>query len=282
MAQESAAYSADSIRVLEGLEAVRKRLGMYVGSAGERGLHNLVFLAAEWAGDEVLAGRATRVEVALGADGGVRVAYDGVSPDLDARLTVLTAGRPRGLGYVPIQTFGPGLAVVNALSRRLVTDVGSDTTAITFWPDPDIFETTQCSFDTVADHCRSVALLNHGLDITLTDGDRSDHFHFPEGVRALVAILDEQEPSAAPLHPDVISFERNDPSAFGASGAMEIAFRWRASGPPERVRSFANSQPTHGDGSAPESLSPSTRTPGKRVCSLRLIPTSPPTVSAKP
>lgn len=247
MAQESTAYTADSIRVLEGLGAVRKRPGMYVGSTDERGLHRLVFTAADWAMDEVLAGRATRVEVALGADGGVRVAHDGVTPDLDARLTTLTAGRPHGLGYVPLQSFGSDLAVVNALSRRLVTETGGAMTAITFWPDPDTFKTTQCSFDVVAEYCKDMALLNHGLDVTLADDRRSNRFHFPDGVRALVGFLDEREPSSAPLHPDVISFEQSDPAAFGASGAMEIAWRWRDSGP-EQVRSFANSQLTRDGG----------------------------------
>lgn len=171
------------IVVLEGLEAVRKRPGMYIGSVGERGLHHLVLAAAEWALDEILSGTASRVEITLTADGGFRVADDctgpavrhaghGDGPPLETRLTELWCGAPpadrRSLfgGY-----FGVGLAVVNALSSRLTAEVRRDGgrwmleykqgvpvgvpartgpadasgTMITFRPDIEIFETLEFS-----------------------------------------------------------------------------------------------------------------------------------------
>jgi DNA gyrase subunit B len=235
MSQEPT-YDASSIQVLSSLEAVRKRPGMYIGSTTERGLHNLVFEAADWAVDEVLAGRAGRAEVTLLDDDGVRVFNDGPSPGLDLQLEVLMCGQGPMLG-------GLGLVVVKALSRRLITEQEGGT-AISFWPDPDIFETTVCSFDVLADRFRELAMLNRVLDVTLIDErrhfePRSLRFHYPDGLRSMVAFLDEQEPSAALVQEDVISFEQDD--------QIEIALRWRASGP-ARLKSFANSMPTAGGG----------------------------------
>ena len=278
---EDRTYSADSIVVFEGLEAVRKRPGMYIGSTGERGLHRVVFEAAGTAMDEIIVGRGSRVEVTVSADGGVRVADDGPGipfeaegdagePGLEGRLTELRAGR--GRGYT-IHSFGLSLAIVNALSARLIAEVRRDGrrrvqhyvrsvavgppadagpaddtgTVITFWPDPDIFQTTEFSFSVLAERFRELAWLNPGLDVSLVDERRmperaSARFHFPDGVSGLVAFLDEQV--SALVHPDVISFEQDDPQI---SGRVEIALRWRESGS-ERVHSFANSVPTRGGG----------------------------------
>ncbi|MBS2534657.1 hypothetical protein KGQ20_17950 [Catenulispora sp. NF23] len=277
---EDRTYSADSIVVLEGLEAIRKRPGMYIGSTGERGLHWVVFEAANRAIDEVLGGRAGLLEVTLTADGAVRVGDDGPGlpfegggddePGLEEQLTRIGVGRRPGPA---IHAGWMDLAIVNGVSGRLVaevrregrrrvqeyvrsvavappTDAGpaDDTgTVITFWPDPDIFQTTEFSFSVLAERFRELAWLNPGLDVSLVDERQtperaSARFHFPDGVRELVAFLDEQ--LSAPVHPDIISFEQDDPQI---SGRVEIALRWRDSGP-EHVRSFTNSAPTRGGG----------------------------------
>lgn len=283
VSQKSVKYDASHIQVLEGLEAVRKRPGMYIGSTDERGLHRLVFEAAGRAMDEVVAGSASRVEVALMPDGGVRVADDGPGvpfegrgevgdPGLEAQLTRLMVGRgPSSPRHLLLSSFGLGLAIVNALSSRLVAEVqregvrrvqeymrgvvvappadatnasGTGTT-ITFWPDAGILKTTECSFDALAERFRELAFLNRDLDVSLRDerrpaDPRSARFRSPGGVREMVAFLDGQ--TAALVHPDVISFEREDARM---SGTMEVALRWRRSGQ-ERVRSFANSAPMLG------------------------------------
>ncbi|MER6199493.1 DNA gyrase subunit B [Streptomyces sp. NPDC001586] len=209
MSEEAVRYDGSHIQVLEGLEAIRKRPGMYVGSTGERGLHQLVYEVAGRAVNEVLAGHAGSVEVALMSDGGVRVTDDGpgipveaagsvgAGPDLEALLTRPYAGaEPGGRHAVPMSLFGTGLCATNALSCRLTAEVrragvrwvqeyvrgvaltpptiagpatGTGTT-IAFWPDVGIFGTeTQCSYAVLADHFRQLAFLNRCMDITLTD-----------------------------------------------------------------------------------------------------------------
>ncbi|MFC5890524.1 ATP-binding protein [Kitasatospora sp. CM 4170] len=280
MSEEPTAYDASMIVVLEGLEAVRKRPGMYVGSVGERGLHHLAFEVAERALDEILGGTAGRVEITLTADGGVRVADDGPGlpvehaghsdgPALETWLTALSGGcgarGDRRSLYGAF--FGVGLAVVNALSVRLTAEVRRDGsrwvleyeravpvgvpvrtgpadgsgTAITFRPDAEIFETLEFSFEALAEHFRELAFLNRELDISLTDdrgpaGPRTARFRFPGGPRDHVAA----QTARAPLHPDVIGFERECPEM---EGTVEVALRWCDSRE-ERVASYANSRPT--------------------------------------
>ena len=277
MGQE-AEYDASQIQVLEGWEAIRKRPGMYVGSTDERGLHNLVFEVVDRASNEVLIGRASRIEITLLPGGGVRVTDDGTGypfedtdvPGLEYELTQMYVRVGVGAPRYPILGFcGVGLVVVNALSSQLVAEVqregvrrvqeyaraaavtrptdagpavGTGTT-ITFWPDPDIFQTTQCSFDVLAHRFRELAFLNQGLDISLTDErrltePRSLQFRYPGGARDMVAFLDEQ--AAAPGHSTIIGFVREEPQM---AGTMEVAWRWRDSGRPT-IRSFANSRPT--------------------------------------
>ncbi|MCX5129977.1 ATP-binding protein [Streptomyces sp. NBC_00193] len=278
-------YDASRIQVLEGLEAVRKRPGMYVGSTSRRGLHQIVFDVAERAVNEVLAGRASTIEVTLTSDGGVSVADDGPGvpveaagdtggPGLEALLTRMHPGvaEPGGRHAVAMSLFGIGPCVTNALSSRLTAEVRRDGvrwvheyargvalapptsagptsrsgTTIAFWPDTDIFETTECSFAVLAERFRELAFLNRGLDIALTDErppgrSRSVRFRFPGGARDFVAFLDAQ--GGASVHPDIIGFEREDPRI---AGTVEVALRWRGS-PEERLQGYVNSEPTpHG------------------------------------
>ncbi|MFJ1709937.1 ATP-binding protein [Kitasatospora sp. NPDC088346] len=281
MSEESKAYDASAIVVLEGLEAVRKRPGMYIGSVGERGLRHLVFEVAERALDEVLGGTASRVEIILTADGGVRVADDGTGlpvehaghsdgPALETRLTVLCCGaQPADRRFLYAGYFGVGLAVVNALSGRLTAEVRRDGarwvleyergvavaaptrtgpadgsgTAITFRPDAEIFETLEFSFHALAERFRELAFLNRELDITLTD-DRDPAA--PQAVRFRFpgGPSDHSAEQSSSLHPDVIAFEREYAEM---EGTVEVALRWCASGE-ERVASYANSRPTTGGG----------------------------------
>jgi DNA gyrase subunit B len=201
-------YDARSITVLEGLEAVRKRPGMYIGSTGERGLHHLVYEVVDNSVDEALAGYADNIEVTLLADGGVRVWDNGRGipvdehpvekrPALEVVLTTLHAGgKFDGKSYaVSGGLHGVGVSVVNALSTRLDMEVrkdgyvwrqsysgGAPVTALTrgeetsetgtttiFWPDASIFETTDWSFETLSRRLQETAFLNRGLRISLTD-----------------------------------------------------------------------------------------------------------------
>jgi DNA gyrase subunit B len=201
-------YDASSIQVLEGLEAVRKRPGMYIGSTGERGLHHLVYEVVDNSVDEALAGHCDRIDVTLLADGGVRVIDNGRGipvdnvesegrPAVEVVLTVLHAGgKFGGSGYkVSGGLHGVGVSVVNALSSTLEVAIRRDGhlwtqtytygapdgplhkgeatdstgTTITFWAAEDIFETTMYSFETLSTRLREMAFLNKGLTIALRD-----------------------------------------------------------------------------------------------------------------
>ena len=201
-------YSAKNITVLEGLEAVRKRPAMYIGSTGARGLHHLIWEVVDNSVDEALAGRCSHIEVVLTADGSLRVSDDGSGIPVDLHekenrsalevvLTVLHAG-----GKFDNQAYavsgglhGVGISVVNALSKRLVAEIrrdgglwrqeydtgaplgsvqrvgdATDTgTTITFWPDPAIFDTLEFVSDTIVRRLRDTAFLTAGLRISLDD-----------------------------------------------------------------------------------------------------------------
>ncbi len=204
----SAAYDATAITVLDGLDAVRKRPGMYIGSTGERGLHHLVQEIVDNSVDEALAGVADRIDVTVLADGGVRVVDNGrgipvgmhpveKKPAVEVVLTVLHAGGKFGGGGYAVSggLHGVGLSVVNALSTRLSAEIWTDGhrwtqeyrggaptaplarheatsktgTSLTFWADGGIFETTEYSFETLARRFQEMAFLNRGLTLTLTD-----------------------------------------------------------------------------------------------------------------
>ncbi|MFI9433707.1 MULTISPECIES: DNA topoisomerase (ATP-hydrolyzing) subunit B [Streptosporangium] len=206
-------YDASSITVLEGLEAVRKRPGMYIGSTGERGLHHLVYEVVDNSVDEALAGHADRIEITLLPDNGVRVVDNGRGipvgmhpvekrPAVEVVLTVLHAGgKFDGKSYaVSGGLHGVGVSVVNALSTRLEVEIRTDGhywrqsyadsrptaplekgeptgetgTSITFWADETIFETTTWSFETLSRRFQEMAFLNKGLTISIRD-ERPDH-----------------------------------------------------------------------------------------------------------
>ncbi|WP_371127115.1 MULTISPECIES: DNA topoisomerase (ATP-hydrolyzing) subunit B [unclassified Streptomyces] len=206
-------YDASAITVLEGLDAVRKRPGMYIGSTGERGLHHLVQEVVDNSVDEALAGHADTIEVTILADGGVRVVDNGRGipvgivpsenkPAVEVVMTVLHAGGKFGGGGYAVSggLHGVGVSVVNALSQRVAVEVRTDGyrwtqeyklgvptaplakheptddsgTSVTFWADGDIFETTTYSFETLSRRFQEMAFLNKGLTIALTD-ERPDH-----------------------------------------------------------------------------------------------------------
>ncbi|MGW1373359.1 DNA topoisomerase (ATP-hydrolyzing) subunit B [Streptomyces sp. NPDC002446] len=206
-------YDASAITVLEGLDAVRKRPGMYIGSTGERGLHHLVQEVVDNSVDEALAGHADTIDVTILQDGGVRVVDNGRGipvgivpsenkPAVEVVLTVLHAGGKFGGGGYAVSggLHGVGVSVVNALSQRVAVEIRTDGyrwtqeykqgvptaplaqheateesgTSVTFWADGEIFETTTYSFETLSRRFQEMAFLNKGLTISLKD-ERPDH-----------------------------------------------------------------------------------------------------------
>ena len=208
-AEGEQSYGASDITVLEGLEAVRKRPGMYIGSTGERGLHHLVYEVVDNSVDEALAGYCDHIEVTILADGGVRVSDNGRGipvdehptehkPTVEVVMTILHAGGKFGGGGYAVSggLHGVGISVVNALSTRVNTEIrrqgyvwrmsfanggtpitplergeATDETGTTqvFYPDPEIFETVEFDFETLRQRFQQMAFLNKGLRITLTD-----------------------------------------------------------------------------------------------------------------
>ncbi|MEU7865644.1 DNA topoisomerase (ATP-hydrolyzing) subunit B [Dactylosporangium sp. NPDC049140] len=281
-------YDSSSITVLEGLEAVRKRPGMYIGSTGERGLHHLVWEVVDNAVDEALAGFCDTIEVTLRADGGVRVVDNGRGipvdmhpkekrPTVEVVLTVLHAGgKFDGQAYaVSGGLHGVGISVVNALSTRIDLEIhkdgyvwrqtynnskpdplqrGEETdrtgTSVTFWPDPTIFETTTFVYETLYRRIQEYAFLNRGLKIELRD-ERPDT---PEEKREVVfcyegGIADFVRHLNATKTPI-----HRTVVEFGSEGegiAVEIAMQWNESYG-ESVYTFANTINTHEGGTHEE------------------------------
>lgn len=217
MANKKSDYDASQIQVLEGLEPVRKRPGMYIGGTGKDGLHHLIKEIADNCIDEAIAGHATKIEVVLQADGGVRVSDDGrgIPVDkikktgisaLETVLTVLHAGGKFGAGGYKVSSglHGVGVSVVNALSTKLHAEVRRDGfvytqdyeigvpkhsikkgektddsgTTITFYPDGSIFETTDFDYDWVVDYLRHQAYLTKGIRTTVVNEATGQKYGF--------------------------------------------------------------------------------------------------------
>ena len=270
----SLSYDARSIKVLEGLEAVRKRPGMYIGSTGERGLHHLVYEVVDNSVDEALAGYCDAIEVTLLADGGVRVKDDGRGipvdehpvehrPAVEVVMTTLHSG-----GKFDSQSYavsgglhGVGVSVVNALSLMLEVEIRRDGytwtqgyergdpmgplvrgaateetgTTITFWPDEDIFETLDWSFETLSRRLQEMAFLNRNLSISISDERQAEprvvEYVYAGGIADFVRYING---SKEPVHGSVIDFGEE------ADGiAVEIAMQWSGAYT-ESVHTFAN------------------------------------------
>ena len=279
---KDASYSGKDIQVLEGLEAVRKRPSMYIGSTGPRGLHHLVYEIVDNAVDEALAGYCTHAEVVIHADNAISVTDNGrgipvdkhpklKKPTVEVVLTVLHAGgKFGGEGYkVSGGLHGVGASVVNALSTRLDVEVKRDGTTwtqsydhgkplaplahagkvkgtgtkITFWPDPEIFESIVFDYDTLATRFRETAFLNKNMAITLTDErelePRVEVFRYAGGIIDFVKYLNENKET---IHSKPVYFE-----AEGDEGTVEVAMQWNMSYS-DSVLAFANNINTHEGG----------------------------------
>ncbi|MDY0340260.1 MAG: DNA topoisomerase (ATP-hydrolyzing) subunit B [Coriobacteriia bacterium] len=275
-------YSGKDIQVLEGLEAVRKRPGMYIGSTGPKGLHHLVYEIVDNSVDEALAGECTAIDIVIHSDNSISVTDNGRGipvdnvpkyrkPGVEVALTVLHAGGKFGGGGYKVSggLHGVGVSVVNALSSRLEAEVKRDGkiweisfergktksplsaigkskatgTKITFWPDADIFETTEFSWEIIASHMRETAFLNKNLRITLTDErelePRQQEFRYAGGIVDFVKYLNQKRET---IHSKPIYFE-----AEGVGGAVEVAMGWNSSYS-DTVLAFANNINTHEGG----------------------------------
>jgi DNA gyrase subunit B len=282
-------YSASSITVLEGLEAVRKRPGMYIGSTGERGLHHMVTEVVDNAVDEALAGYCDAITVTLLADGGVRVRDNGRGipvdmhpvekrPAVEVVLTTLHAGgKFDGESYaVSGGLHGVGAAVVNALSTRLEVEIRRDGfvwsqtylntvptplhkgeptdetgSTVAFWADPEIFtETVTYSRETLHRRLQEMAFLNKGLSITLRDEREGEPV---EEVFCYPGGLEDYvrhlNSTKTPVHATVIGF--TDESTSGMRMTVEVAMQWNDSYS-ESVYTFANTINTHEGGTHEE------------------------------
>jgi DNA gyrase subunit B len=272
-------YGADKIKVLEGLEAVRKRPAMYIGSTGEPGLHHLVYEIVDNSIDEALAGFCDQVNVNIHIDNSITVVDNGrgipVDPMPDGRsaaevvLTVLHAGgKFENAAYkVSGGLHGVGVSVVNALSERLDLEIWRNGqvyqqsyergtpikplemtgttqkrgTKVTFKADPQVFETTEYSFDTLAQRLRELAFLNGGILITIDDerDGKSHKFQYDGGIVSFVEHLNKNKT----VTNDKPIFMKGSKDGIEA----EIALQWN-DGYSELVFTFANNINTHEGG----------------------------------
>lgn len=240
-------YDAAQIQVLEGLEAVRKRPGMYIGSTGARGLHHLVYEVVDNSVDEALAGYCTTIKVTINKDNSITVEDDGRGmpvdkhpklkiPAVEVIHTVLHAGGKFGGGGYKVSggLHGVGASVVNALSTHMEVEIrrngktykqcyerGKTVTPLevigdskktgsktSFWPDPEIFETTVFDFDTLEHRLREMAFLNKGIKIIFKDEregkKKNETYHYEGGIKEFVKFQNQNKDA---IHPDVIYFE---------------------------------------------------------------------------
>ncbi len=268
-------YGADAIQVLEGLEAVRRRPGMYIGSTDARGLHHLVWEVVDNSIDEAMAGHARHIEVRIQPDGSLRTIDDGRGipvgvhkqtgrDALEVVHTVLHAGGKFGGGGYKVSggLHGVGVSVVNALATWLRVETARDGkvwtqqyergkatgpvrlvgpskgrhgTDTTFMPDPQVFDSTEFSFDTIAQRLRESAYLTKGVHIRLMDERetpwRERTFHFEGGIASFVRHLNREKET---LSQRPIAIERRD-----GSTTIEVALQYN-DGYAETVLAFAN------------------------------------------
>jgi DNA gyrase subunit B len=283
----SASYAADSIQVLEGLEAVRMRPAMYIGSTGPKGLHHLIWEVVDNAVDEAMAGFCTRIDVTLLADGGVRVRDNGRGipvdkhkttklPALTTVMTTLHAGGKFDSDAYQVSggLHGVGISVVNALSTRTDAEVVRDGftwkqtfeqgkaigklekgkpakrsgTSITFWADPEVFEETiEYTRKTVINRLREMAFLTKGLEIRFKD-ERGEE-PFEETFRYAGGIVDFVKYLNASREPIHSQVAYFEHAGDGAEVA--VALQW-TSGYTETILSFANNINTHEGGTHEE------------------------------
>jgi DNA gyrase subunit B len=271
-AGDSDVYDASQIKVLEGLEAVRLRPAMYIGSTSVQGLHHLVYEVVDNSVDEALAGFCQNIDVTLHLDNSVTVVDDGRGipvdmhptegkPAVEVVLTKLHAGGKFDKGAYKVSggLHGVGVSVVNALSEWLEVEIYHDGnvyhqryergtpvtgleitgktsrrgTKVTFYPDAEIFETLEFSFDTLAARLQELAFLNRGLRIALDDArtGRQQEFKYDGGIRSFVEYLNQGK---APLHSDPIYL------AGERDGVrVEVALQYN-DGYAEKTYSFAN------------------------------------------
>jgi len=289
-AKAASEYGADSITVLEGLEAVRKRPGMYIGSTGERGLHHLVWEVVDNSVDEALAGFCDKIEVSLLPDGGVRVIDNGrgmpvgmntaqKKPAVEVILTILHAGGKFDSDSYAVSggLHGVGISVVNALSSRLEVEIKREGhvwrqpyvdqkpaaplakgeasretgTTVTFWPDGSIFETVEFSFETITRRLQEMAFLNKGLTITVCDRRGGDHEQREVTYHYAGGIADFVKHLNATKSPIHKSVVYFEAEDKELRLSAEVALQWNESYS-ESVYPFANTINTHEGGTHEE------------------------------
>ncbi|HEX6680750.1 MAG TPA: ATP-binding protein, partial [Gaiellaceae bacterium] len=282
-----ASYTAKDITVLEGLEPVRLRPGMYIGSTGSRGLHHLVFEVVDNSVDEALAGRADLVEVTLHPDNSVTVTDNGSGiptetmkdqglPAVTVVLTKLHAGgKFGGEGYkVSGGLHGVGVSVVNALSEWLKVEVKRDGkvwqqefsrgeptsdlkkvgptkesgTTITFLPDLEILDELEWSSEILVQRLRETAFLTKGLRIVLIDEREGEDRHEFYAEGGIRDFVAYVNDQKDPVHKHVVYFEGETNGDSTESGQLEVAMQWNTSYV-ESIFSFANNINTHEGGS---------------------------------
>ena len=276
-------YGASQIQVLEGLEAVRKRPGMYIGSTGPRGLHHLVYEVVDNSIDEALAGNCSKIYVAINADGSITVEDDGrgipveVHPKtglstLETVLTVLHAGGKFGGGGYKVSggLHGVGVSVVNALSKWLVAEVHRDGkayrqeykkgspqtklevvgksdhtgTIISFMPDEEIFDEIEFSFETLEYRLRELSFLNKGIKIIFEDKrEGKEKYRDFHYTGGLVEYVKFLNKSRTGIHEDIVYIDKKVDDCL-----VEIAMQY-TDGYTENIYSFANNINTHEGGS---------------------------------
>ena len=276
-------YGSSEITVLKGLDPVRKRPGMYIGSTGPRGLHHLVYEVVDNSVDEALAGHCTEIQVTIHPDNSVTVADDGRGipvdehpgekrPAAEVVLTTLHAGGKfgEGGGYkVSGGLHGVGVSVVNALSERLELEVHRDGsrwlqtfergepqgdltesgsidgtgTIITFLPDADVFETLEFDFQTLTERMRETAFLTRGLRIDIVDERAAGQKESFHYEGGIVDFVAFLNENKDPMHRKTVFFENET-----EDGQVEVAMQWNTTYQ-ESVFSFANNINTHEGGS---------------------------------